>query len=84
VSEAKLLKLVAKLGHDVKIAVGPVRRRRGKALQCDPIMDTSTEDRRPGLLLRLDAVRHLGYNLGYGVGAEMGELLVEHGFDGRK
>ena len=30
VSEAKLLELVARLGHDVKIAVGPVRRRAGK------------------------------------------------------
>lgn len=30
VSEAKLLALVAKLGHDVKIVVGPVRRRAGK------------------------------------------------------
>lgn len=30
ISEAKLLELVAKLGHDVKIVVGPVRRRVGK------------------------------------------------------
>ena len=30
VSEAKLLELVTKLGHDVKIVVGPVRRRVGK------------------------------------------------------
>ena len=30
VSEAKLLDLVTKLGHDVKIVVGPVRRRAGK------------------------------------------------------
>ena len=30
VSEAKLLELLAKLGHDVKIVVGPVRRRAGK------------------------------------------------------
>lgn len=30
VSEAKLLELVTKLGHDVKIIVGPVRRRAGK------------------------------------------------------
>ena len=30
VSEAKLLELVARLGHDVKIVVGPVRRRAGK------------------------------------------------------
>jgi predicted XRE-type DNA-binding protein len=30
ISEAKLLELVTKLGHDVKIVVGPVRRRAGK------------------------------------------------------
>ena len=30
VSEAKLLECVAKLGRDVKIVVGPVRRRAGK------------------------------------------------------
>jgi len=30
VSKAKLLELVAKLGHDVKIMIGPVRRRAGK------------------------------------------------------
>ncbi len=30
VSEAKLLELVTKLGRDVKIVVGPVRRRTGK------------------------------------------------------
>jgi predicted XRE-type DNA-binding protein len=30
VSEAKLLELVAKLGHDVKIVIGPVRRRAGR------------------------------------------------------
>ena len=30
VSEAKMLELVAKLGRDVKIFIGPVRRRAGK------------------------------------------------------
>ncbi len=30
ISESKLLELVAKLGHDVKIVVGPVRRRAGR------------------------------------------------------
>jgi hypothetical protein len=30
VSEAKLLELVTKVGHDFKIVVGPVRRRAGK------------------------------------------------------
>jgi predicted XRE-type DNA-binding protein len=33
VSEAKLLELVTKLGHDVKIVVGPVRRRASKKHQ---------------------------------------------------
>ena len=30
ISEGKMLELVTKLGHDVKIVVGPVRRRTGK------------------------------------------------------
>jgi predicted XRE-type DNA-binding protein len=30
VSEAKLLELVTRLGHDVRIVIGPVRRRAGK------------------------------------------------------
>ena len=30
ISEAKLLELVARLGHDVKIVIGPVLRRAGK------------------------------------------------------
>lgn len=30
VSEGKMLELVTKLGHDVKIVIGPVRRRTGK------------------------------------------------------
>jgi hypothetical protein len=46
------------------------------------IIGTLPEDRRSGLLGRLDAVRRLGHNLGYGVGDEMDDLLVEHGFDG--
>lgn len=31
---------------------------------------------------RLDAVRHLSHNFGYGVGDEMDELLARHGVDG--
>lgn len=46
------------------------------------IIGTLPEDRRPELLGRLDAVRRLGHNLGYGVGDDMDDLLVEHGFDG--
>lgn len=30
VSETKMIELVARLGHDIKIVVGPVRRRAGK------------------------------------------------------
>ena len=30
VSESKLMELVAKLGHDIKIVIGPARRRSGK------------------------------------------------------
>jgi len=40
------------------------------------------KEHRPPFLNRLDAVRRLGKNLGYGVGDEMDELLAEHGFDG--
>lgn len=40
------------------------------------------ENRRRELWERLDAVRRLGHNLGYGVGDEMDDLLAEHGFDG--
>jgi hypothetical protein len=46
------------------------------------IIGALPEDRRAGLLGRLDAVRRLGHNLGYGVGDEMDDLLAEHGFDG--
>ncbi|WP_155419717.1 hypothetical protein [Variovorax paradoxus] len=37
---------------------------------------------RSALLARLDAVRRLGHNLGYGVGDNMDDLLAERGFDG--
>lgn len=40
------------------------------------------EERRPQLMARLDTVRRLGHNLGYGVGDDMDDLLAEHGFDG--
>ncbi len=41
------------------------------------------DDRRSALLARLDAVRQLSHNLGYGVGDEMDDLLVRSGFDAR-
>jgi len=40
------------------------------------------ESRRPELLARLDAVRGLGHNLGYGVGDDMDDLLAGHRLDG--
>lgn len=40
------------------------------------------EECRLSLLGRLDAVRRLGDDLGYGVGEDMDGLLAEHGFDG--
>ena len=54
-------------------------RRFGQALK---VMDALPEGPRSALLGRLDAVRRLGHNLGYGVGDDMDDLLVEHGFDG--
>lgn len=44
---------------------------------------TLPEDRRHTLLARLDAVRCLGHNLGYGVGDDMDDLLAGSGFDAR-
>ena len=46
------------------------------------IIGTLPEERRSALLGRLDAVRRLGHNLGYGVGDDMDDLLAELGFDG--
>lgn len=45
-------------------------------------IDALPTEHRPPLLGRLDAVRRLGHNLGYGVGDDMDDLLAEHGFDG--
>lgn len=41
-----------------------------------------SEERRRELWVRLDAVRRLGHNLGYGVGDDMDDLLAASGFDG--
>ena len=43
------------------------------------VIGTLPEDRRPALVERLDAVRRLGHNLGYGVGDDMGDLIAKHG-----
>lgn len=45
-------------------------------------IDALPADNQPPLLDRLDTVRHLGHNLGYGVGDDMDDLLAEHRFDG--
>jgi hypothetical protein len=36
---------------------------------------------RPSLWERLDEVRRISHNFGYGVGDDMDELLAEHGVD---
>ena len=45
-------------------------------------VDLLPEGREHALWARQDAVRHLGHNLGYGVGDDMDRVLAEHGFDG--
>lgn len=45
------------------------------------VIGTLPEDRRPALVERLDAVRRLGHNLGYGVGDDMDDLLARHELD---
>lgn len=52
----------------------------GQALNA---IDALPEERRSTLLGRLESVRRLGRNLGYGVGDDMDDQLAEHGFDGR-
>jgi hypothetical protein len=44
-------------------------------------IDALPAELRPPLMGRLDAVRRLGHNLGYGVGDDMDDLLAEHRFD---
>lgn len=45
--------------------------------------DALPEDCKPALMARLDAVRRISHNFGYGVGDGMDDLLEEFGFDGR-
>lgn len=42
----------------------------------------SPDAARPALLARLDEVRRISHNFGYGVGDDMDALLAEHGIDG--
>lgn len=46
-------------------------------------VDCLPEDSRHALLARPDTVRHLGHNLGYGVGDDMDESLARSGCDAR-
>lgn len=50
----------------------------GQALKT---IDALPRDRQPAPVARLDAVRHISHNFGYGVGDHMDELLAESGFD---
>ena len=52
----------------------------GQALKT---IDALPYDGRPALKARLDAVRHISHNFGYGVGDDMDDLFAEFGFDGR-
>jgi hypothetical protein len=52
----------------------------GRALKT---IDALPHDGRPALIARLDAVRSISHNFGYGVGDDMDDLLAEFGFDGR-
>jgi len=45
------------------------------------VINALPEETRSAMLQRLDAVRRLGHNLGYGVGDNMDDLLAAHGFD---
>jgi hypothetical protein len=52
----------------------------GQALKT---IDALPEDCRPALMVRLDAVRRISHNFGYGVGDDMDDLHAEYGLDGR-
>ncbi len=52
----------------------------GQALKA---IDALPDDGRPALVARLDAVRRISHNFGYGVGDDMDDLFAEYGFDDR-
>jgi hypothetical protein len=52
----------------------------GQALTAIAVLPDS---RRPELLARLDAVRRVSHNFGYGVGDDMDDLLAGHGLGDR-
>ena len=45
-------------------------------------IDTLPAAQRPALWARLDKIRRISHNLGYGVGDDLDELLAEHRLDG--
>lgn len=45
-------------------------------------IDALPEEHRAALWERLDAVRRISHDIGYGVGDDMDSLLAEHGLDG--
>ncbi len=47
----------------------------GQALKT---IDALPQDYRPALMARLDAVRHISHNFGYGVGDDMDSLLARY------
>lgn len=49
--------------------------------QCLKIIVALPAEARSALLERLDEVRSISHNVGYGVGDDMDELLAEHGVD---
>jgi len=50
----------------------------GQALK---VIDALPVNCRPALIARLDAVRRISHNVGYGISDDMADLLAEHGFD---
>lgn len=52
----------------------------GQALKA---IDVLPQDCYPALMARLDAVRRISHDFGYGVGDDIDDLLAGHGFDGR-
>lgn len=45
------------------------------------LIATLPDDQRPALWERLDEVRRISHNFGYGVGDDMDDMLAEHGVD---
>ena len=48
------------------------------------VIGTLPEDRKPGMMARLDAVRQVSQNFAYGAGDDINDLLVGYGFDAKR